>query len=314
MRFLGVFLLWLGLTLGWAEDGPLVLIVRPDQPDFVEGAAAIRRELGPHYRFETILATSRVAGPSAEDLAASLARRPRLVVAFDNPCIAAALAATGSGGPPVIAAMGLNLAQELVRGQASGVAFEVAPFTLVTRFQEVSRTRIRAVLLPYRGTVFAAQVEDARRQLDRAGIRVVARDLTVAGDDPQRIAWTLERHLAEWVAEDGIDAVVVPSDSGLVNRRLMPLWTKVARQSTKPFLSGIGALVSERLSFCVFAAFPDPQGIGTQVSQQVAHVIEEGGNLSGIGIEPPVQVMIRIDPAQARRLGLTFRDGAEEGR
>ena len=294
-----------------AAEDPLVLVVRPDQPMFSQAAQSLETELGHRYHFATVLADPKQE-PEARLITQILWQRPRAVVAFDNRCIAAARSAVEPHGPPVVAALGLNLTQEVQGNGLCGIAYEVAPFTLVTRFQVATQARIRAVLLPYRGQAFAAQVADATRQLDRAGIRVVARDVTADGDDPQRIAWTIERRLAAWAAEDGIDAVIVPSDSLLVNRRTLPWWIQVSQHSTKPFISGIETLVSARLSFCVYAAAPDPQGVGQQVAQLVQQLVEEGASAKSLGIEPPIQVSTRVDHVQAKRLGLHFRETVAE--
>jgi hypothetical protein len=279
-----------------AAEGHL-LLVRPDQADFAVAAKAMMAELGERHPIETLIAHGQ-EGPDPEALTRALDRRPRVIVAFDNRAIAAVRQARGPQGPPVVAAMGLNLAQELdPTAGLCGVSFDVAPFTLVTRFQAITHSRIRSVLLPCRGHAFADQV---------------ARDVTAEGDDPQRIAWVLERHLATWVAEEGIDAVVVPSDSVLVNRRTLPLWMKVGRRSSRPFLTGIEALAASNLAFCVFAAAPDPQGVGSQAAQLVLQLIEDPRAAQRLGIEPPIQIRTRWDPAQAERLGLVLHDPSEE--
>ncbi len=314
----GVVMLVLVLSaVAQAADMFPVLVVRPEQPTFAAAAASLQGELGPRYAITTLVAPAQDDGAALPGLAQYVAlpkgQAPRVVVAFDNRVIRAVRAAVGPGGPPVVAAMGLNLMQELSPAAGvCGVSFDVAPFTLVTRFQALTHSRIRAVLLPYRGQAFATQVADAIRQLDRAGIRVVARDVTADGADPQRIAWVLERYLAGWAAEEGIDAVVVPSDSVLVNRRTLPLWIKVGRRSSRPFLTGIEALATPDLSLCVFAAAPDPHGIGSQVAQLVVQLVEDRATPAQLGIEPPIQILSRWDQTQADRLGLTLHDPAQD--
>ncbi len=287
---------WLAVWAGAAEPAREILVVRPDLPPFAEVAAALGRELGPRYRLSELLVGAEGGRTRIGEL------RPAVVVALDNQGLAESRAV--APGLPVLAAMGLGLRQESRNG--GGVDYEVAPFTVLTRFQGNVAAPLGRVLAP----CWADAKEDlelAAHQLSRAGISLEPVVLAKDGDPPTNTAAALARWLLT-VEKSGAHAVLVPADNRLVNLRTLPDWRAAARRLKIPLLTTTEALVDRNLGLCAFAATPDPEGIAAQLAAQVQAVVEDGRPPAALGFEPPVTVRVVLDRMLLRRLGLGVRE------
>ena len=283
-----------------------VALIRPEGPDFGVAEGGLLGELPMDWP------VVRLVGPAPDEatLRRWLAAHPaQVLVAMDNAHIAVA-SAVADEHLPVVALMGLNLRQSLAgRANLCGVAYEAPIWSLVTGFAARTGAMPRRVLAPHRGSVHAAEVADAARQLARQGITLVPLDIETEADGPAAQAAWLARNLA--ARAETADAVVVPADNTLVDVRSLPAWLAAARRSHRPFLGSVAAFIDERHGFCAYAALVDHERLGAQAAELVLQLARGKATAAQLGVEYVVGVGERLDAAVMRRLGLTIQTREE---
>lgn len=299
MRFLFILLVLALLHLPSATNAATVAVIRPDGPAFAAADNGLVAELPSGWQVVRRIGPA----PTATELSAWLSANPaQVLVAMDNAHIALA-SEVAEGGLPVVALMGLNLKQTVTgRANVCGIAYETPVWSLVTGFAARTGTTPTRVLAPHRGSVHGREIADATRQLARQGITLVPLDVEAEATGPAAQAAWLARNLLGAAA--GVDAVVVPADSVLVDARSLPAWLNAATRSNRPFLAPVARLVDERHGFCAYAAEVDHERLGAQAAELVLQLETGTVTPAQLGVEYLVGVGERVDATVLRRLGL----------
>ncbi|MCJ8347238.1 ABC transporter substrate-binding protein [bacterium] len=186
-----------------------------------------------------------------------------------------------------VATMGLNI-DKILKGEKriTGVNYEVPAFTIITSFRKLSQSKVEKVLVFYRASEFSHQVETAKILLQKEGIQLEMVNVERNGTSLASIIRFLRRHLRSRVVRSNADAVLVLSDSVLLNQKsFLGAWIPTARSIKKPFLCGIESLTSLNINFCTYSASPDHNELGSQVSQLVYSILEDKEEIEFLEVE-----------------------------
>ncbi|NRA63330.1 MAG: hypothetical protein HRU19_02535 [Pseudobacteriovorax sp.] len=212
-----------------------------------------------------------------------------------------------------VAAMGLNLKTELKNDKnISGVAFEVPAYTILTNFRSLVKNRkLENVLVIYRHDQFALMVEEAKRQLDREGIRLIAID---ASDQPAgKLKSFLSSYLKPSYQGIRLDAILVITDSKLMNQKTFSsVWVSKARSLKIPMLCGIKKFVSPEFNFCSYASFPDHVELGAQISQMVFSLLDGESTPEELGVEYILSVQQAVNEPMLKNMNIELKPDAKD--
>ena len=302
-----------------ASASETVLIYRVDQANFTETSRGLTDELKGRAKVvdEAIGANDELG--YADFKAKVVASNPAVLVVMENRLVNLAKQLVQDPDPKVkgvkvVATMGINLKVAL-KGvpRTCGVGYEVAPYSIVSGLNGVTSANVGRVLIVYRKSVFNEYVTDAARQLERAGIKVVAVDAEGQGADADAVEGFLKKNLMDLAKDDKIDAVVVMGDNALLNKKTMPIWLKASQKSGKPFVTGIDMLVDRKMDFCVYAASPNHYELGIQVAQMAGQILEDDADPATLGVEYPVRMQQKIDKAKLKKLKVDLRGDRPKG-
>lgn len=191
-----------------------------------------------------------------------------------------------------VALMGLNI-KKIIHNEVNmtGVNYEVPPFTIITSFRKLSKTDIKSVQVFYRASEFSEQVNVAKSLLQVEGIDLELINVEQHGESLSHIIHFLKRNLRNKIVHSKSDAVLVLSDSVLLNQKsFLSVWIPTARSVKKPFLCGIESLTSIGINFCTFAASPDHNELGNQVSQLIYSILEDNEKVENLQVEQILSV------------------------
>lgn len=305
---IGAFLLVFAPTV--AAAGKL-LVVRKDYENFNLVKEGINAEIRSAHEAVDFLITDET---SYETFAAKVREtKPDLLLIMDN--ISVAYATRFNQEPDEyaknlksVATMSLNLKKEL-KGSKNicGISYEVPAFSIISQFRYLVTNPIKNVLVFYRKSEFEQTIEEAREQLSRTGINLIALDAEANGDSKDAIVKYLSDHLKEEVNGTKIDAIWVISDNGLLNEKTFgAIWVKRGRTFKIPFICGLEVFVSKKVNFCSYAAAPNHRDLGLQVATQALSILDEGQTPEQVGVDYILSVVKTANLDKLRSLGLTI--------
>ena len=236
--------------------------------------------------------------------------KPDLLVLLDNKSIAFAKAYNKKAGSrPVrgIAAMALNLASGLQGNRnICGIAYEVSAFSIVTGFRQSTNHKTDRIVTLYRGSVFSGLINNARRQLQRIGVELIAIDV-----EKQKGAFAPGPLLEAAVRQHKAEAVWVQLDNKLINQKNFSSgWRPAAEQAGVPFLCGVEELAGPGIGLCAYAAFPDHKQMSRQVVRMALEILEDKVPPATLGVEYMVRTRQVLNQSRLRDLGILPRSGA----
>ncbi|WP_141736655.1 hypothetical protein [Oligoflexus tunisiensis] len=207
------------------------------------------------------------------------------------------------------ATMALNLRNILQDSKRiCGVHYEVPAFTIITRFRSLIQRPISTVLAPYRASEFDWMMGEARQQLQKEGIELIAVNVEANGRDPASINRLVEKTLSDEHGGRKIDAILVPADNVILNREAFAnVWLRKARSLKVPFLCNIEKFTSKDFDFCTFAAWPDLVALGHQLAEQITEALENGSSVAELGVDYIIGVQETMNLNRARSLELPLR-------
>lgn len=213
------------------------------------------------------------------------------------------------------ATMALNLRHVLRDSRKiCGIHYEVPAFTIITRFRSLMQRTITRVLAPYRASEFEWMMTEAKQQLQKEGIELIAVNVEANGRGPAAINQLVEKTLAEEYAGKKIDAILVPTDNVILNKEAFAgIWLRKARSLKVPFLCNIEKFTSKEFDFCTFAAYPDLVALGHQLAEQISEVLENGSSVADLGVDYIIGVQETLNLARARALDLPLKSERIEG-
>ena len=314
-RFLqGVFCLTLLTMPTFLLAGETVMVYRVDQPSFTEAYKGIADELREKYKVIDESIDDKMSLSYDDFKSRVLASHPNVLVVMENRLVNHAAQLAVDVDPQVqaikiVVSMGINL-KKAIKGipKMCGIGYEVAPFSIISNLNQVIEKPARSVLIIYRKSVFQDYVTDAIRQLERAGIKVIAVDAELSGVESGDIESFIKKNLSDLSKKDEVDAILVMGDNGLVNKKTMPLWIKASQKVNKPFVTGIDQLVNKKMDFCAFATSPNHYEMGVQIAQLVSQILEDGANVDALGVEYPVRTHDKIDKDKLKKLKIKLRN------
>ncbi|MCO4783028.1 MAG: hypothetical protein KC646_11950 [Candidatus Cloacimonetes bacterium] len=191
-----------------------------------------------------------------------------------------------------VALMGLNINNVLKEEEyITGVNYEVPPFTIITSFRKLVKQPIKKVQVFYRPSKFSNEANRAKLLLQAEGINLELINVEQNGKSLSYIIKFLKRNLRKKIVGSNSDAILVLSDSVLLNQKsFLNDWIPASRSIKKPFLCGIESLTSIGINFCTFAASPDHLELGEQVSQLIYSILEEKEKIQDLQIEQILSV------------------------
>jgi ABC-type uncharacterized transport system substrate-binding protein len=213
------------------------------------------------------------------------------------------------------ATMALNLRHVLRdSGRICGIHYEVPAFTIITRFRSLMQRTITRILAPYRASEFEWMMTEAKQQLQKEGIELIAVNVEANGRGPAAINQMVEKTLVEEHAGKKIDAILVPTDNVILNKEAFArIWLRKARSLKVPFLCNIEKFTSKEFDFCTFAAYPDLVALGHQLAEQISEVLENGSSVGDLGVDYIIGVQETLNLARARALDLPLNSERLDG-
>ncbi len=207
------------------------------------------------------------------------------------------------------ATMALNLRHLLHKSQKiCGIHYEVPAFTIITRFRSLIQRNLSRVLAPYRASEFEWMMTEARQQLQKEGIELIAVNVEANGREQSAINDMVEKVLTEEYSGKKVDAILVPTDNVILNKEAFTgIWLRKARSMKVPFLCNIEKFASKDFDFCTFAAYPDLVALGHQLAEQINEVLENGNSVAELGVDYIIGVEEALNLARARTLELPLR-------
>ena len=299
---------WLTSSICFGAD---VLVVRFETEEMKSVADTLRSDLKGVSISELIIDHGT---DYAEFRKAIRAAQPQLVALFDNkavrfmnqlhtdPDYKDAEKIVGA------ATMALNLKYLLKDSRhIFGIAYEVPPFTIVTKFRSLTRAPIKNVLAPYRKSEFDAYITEAQKQLKRENINLLAVNVDDHSGDQGKINKQLFSQLTDQVEGEKIDAILIPSDNVLVSKNsLLSVWLAKSRELKIPFLCNIDKFASRDFDLCTFAAFPDFSDLGHQLAEQISEHLTNHTSVLDLGVDYIVASRASINLPLAKKLNLAF--------
>jgi len=200
------------------------------------------------------------------------------------------------------ASMALNLRHVLHDSKRiCGIHYEVPAFTIVTRFRSLIQRPIVTVLAPYRASEFEWMISEAKQQLQKEGIELIAVNVEANGRETAAINRLVEKTLTEEYQGKKIDAILIPADNVILNKEAFAsLWLRKARSLKVPFLCNIEKFTSKEFDFCTFAAYPDLVALGHQLAEQINEALENGSSVSELGVDYIIGVQESLNIGRAR--------------
>jgi len=153
---------------------------------------------------------------------------------------------------------------------------------------------LNRVLAFYSPAQSGTMVEDARTQLGRLGVELVA----VAVDTTAEIEQQYAEHRGK------VDGVWMINDPMVMNRKTFAFLRDRTRADKLPF----AASLSEELAKAgaLMAVSPDFKAIGSQVAGMARMFLEQGMAAADIGIQPPISSRLVVNLETARSIGLAI--------
>lgn len=213
------------------------------------------------------------------------------------------------------ATMALNLRHVLQDSKRiCGIHYEVPAFTIITRFRSLIQRTITRVLAPYRASEFDWMINEARQQLQKEGIELIAVNVEANGRETAAINKLVEKTLTDEYSGKKIDAILVPTDNVILNKEAFAgIWLRKARSLKVPFLCNIEKFTSKEFDFCTFAAYPDLVALGHQLAEQINEALENGSSVAELGVDYIIGVQETLNLARARASDLPLKSDRIEG-
>ncbi len=308
--------LMIGLLCSCSAIASTIALVRRSGVEFEEVDRTTSEILGEDYRIERLILDKTI---KYEDFIKFVKEvQPSLLLLMDNTAVDFGKKLTEEkdsklASTPTISAMGLNLRERLKgRRTMSGVAYEVPAFTILTNFRNLLADRkLINVITIYRENEFSDMMIDAQKQLNREGINLIGLDAShVHGSE---LISFLNRHLKETYHGSIIDAILVMTDNILINKSTFTsVWLKKAKSLNIPLLCGVKNLTLSNVNLCSYAAFPDHDELGNQISQQVFSILEDNFLPVELGVEYILAVKQIANPKLLKKSNIKLKPEAQK--
>ncbi|MCJ8347207.1 hypothetical protein MJH12_16825 [bacterium] len=301
MNLFTKFILIFILSLSYL-NAATILVVREKNPEYIQVLEGFKEEIGEDYQIVDYVINAKVKYKSFLQQIKKV--QPDLLLVMDEQAVQFSQKLNSIN---TVAVMGLNFHTSLKDSKyLCGIAYETAPYSIVSEFQEVTGKNIKKVSIFYRSKYNQQFISDAKRQLSRSNIIVNAINLDSVANNKKKLKKKLKKYLKKQLKKSAKnDAIVVLGDNVLLERSLFAgVWLPAAAKSKVPFLSGIKVLGSEKLNFCAFTASPDHMALGSQAAQFVYNILDEGMTPQEIGIVYASEIETNVNQKKFKKLRL----------
>ncbi|RYZ93143.1 MAG: hypothetical protein EOP06_01980 [Proteobacteria bacterium] len=285
-----------------------LLIVRPKGADMDAVSTVVKGDLSSHEIQEVFFEK----GDSEEKLNDAIKSfKPNALSIFDNKALSAALKVSGKGPgfPQTSVTMALNVKKK-VSGDKNmcGIAFEVPALTIVTKFRQATGGNIKNVLTFYRSGEFNELIVEAKNQLHKEGINLIAIDLEKEASSAESLNKIVKEKLSEKYEGTAIDAIIIPTDNIILNKdAFASIWIEKAKSLKVPFLCNVEKFTSKEFNFCSYAAYPDYEELGHQYSEQLTELLS-GTQSSDLSVDYIVSAKQTANYDKLKELGIKILD------
>lgn len=261
-----------------------VLVLHSDIKELNQVAGSIKEQLSAEFKVQQHKFSDKVE--QAEFDGVIKKSNPDLLILFDNTLLNMGARYNKSNNKkiPLISIMSLNL-KEAVKSEANatGVAYEVPPFLLVTSFNKIIESKAQKIGVIYRKELFDWYIKEAKDQLKYEKIEVIDVAIDTSGD-ADNIGDKIKSTLATF-KKDKIDAFWLVSDNAIINQKTMSILRDYSNKSRVPLLCGVKKLAEHELNLCSFAVTPDNDTMIEQSIDQALSILKDNLPPSELKVE-----------------------------
>lgn len=285
MRFLLLFAL---LVIPAAGEGRILLLA-PASKGFSQAISALKANLND---FDTkYLEISEHT--KSQDIQSAISQYvPNAIVLFDNKSVRAyrqyLIENPTVQALPVIALMALQVEDALENfSQYIGISYEIPAVTTISRLRSLIKDPIRKVGVVYRASMEAFYL-DHQKLCQIEHIELIGFKVSNEGSPGNE----LRRGLDRLVRENQVDAIWILNDNLLLTPRLFQeVWSPFMRAHRIPGIVGVETLVQPKLQFALYAALPDPAGLGAQAANLVYEIADNNWKVIESRVEKPLSII-----------------------
>jgi hypothetical protein len=292
-----------------------ILIIRGDKPQFTQFSKALVEELN-DYTFEEFILKKDTDYQAFEDKVLTV--KPKLFVLLDNQAVYWAQQYNNheTHKPiPGFATMALNLKEILKEDPfISGIAYEVPGYTVMTSLRRLANEPIKNILTVYRASTFGEFIGDAKQQLKRENINLIAVDIDDISHSSKALIKKLNKIISSRYKGKKIDAFWLISDNKIISKETFKkVWLRKARTLDIPILCGIENFVAPKLNFCTFCAIPNTEGLVLQLADMIYSLIDGGYSPDEFGVDYLLSTTFKLNVMKAESLDFEYNPKSLKG-
>lgn len=278
---------------------PAVAVLAPADARLVAVVEQLRQEL--EEDFDVLVTAVDPSTATAASVGEVLRReQPKVVVLLNNSTAKLYREwAASAPSPPVSIILMASFAHQLQRSipNSIGIAYEVPAVTSLVGLRALG-TPVNRVGVVYR-KVFADVIRREQQLAEVEHITFVKQELP-EGFEVRDLKAALVR-----LKRDGVDAVWLPNDNGLITRQLVSgVWLPYLERLSLPVIVGVPSLVSSDPAFGVYAAVPDPEALAIQAADLILELGDAAWAIEGERVRLPLSARTYVSEPLGRKYGL----------
>lgn len=278
---------------------PAIAVLAPADAKLVGVVDQLRQEL--EEDFDVLVTAVDPSTATAASVGEVLRReQPKVVVLLNNSTAKIYREwAASAPSPPVSIILMASFAHQLQRSipNSIGIAYEVPAVTSLVGLRALG-TPVNRVGVVYR-KAFADVIRQEQRLAEVEHITFVKQELPESFEvrDLKAALVRLKR--------DGVDAVWLPNDNGLITRQLVSgVWLPYLERLSLPVIVGVPSLVSSDPAFGVYAAVPDPEALAIQAADLILELGDAGWAVEGERVRLPLSARTYVSEPLGRKYGI----------
>lgn len=300
-----VFAIW-GLIItptgAYSNDGltPLI-VIRTDSKDFDDSMEGLRSELDSDFSIHELYFSDKLRVTDIEKKVQAIS--PKLVILMDNKSISLykkyqQTLGRSSSMMPSISIMGvfMDLALQGIEN-ATGIAYEVPIVTSIVSLRGALNKKFKKIGIIHRD-ILNDFINTNKIYCTKEGVEIINYEISSHGN----ISKSVKKNLKRLLNKDKVDALWVPNDNNLLNRKILQdVWIPFAQKFKKPIIVGVDVLVNPKFNFGTFAVIPDHKSLGMQAAEKVFEIMDNDWQIESTKIDPPTSVYKIINFQQINR-------------
>jgi ABC-type uncharacterized transport system substrate-binding protein len=299
------------------EENPRILVIRKSARPFIEVLQGLKDDIDGSYPITDYIITEETDFKSFKEKV--LATNPKLLIVMDNLAVDYALKLTKEKSPSlaemsVVAAMALNL-EKILQGENNfcGISYEIPAFSMITNFKSFLANDIKNVSVLFRKSEFNSVINTEKVRLKREKISLKPQDMEESGKSSEDVSQAVKKWMTsnQTKVKDS-DLHWIMLDNGILNsKNFLSDWIPFVRSNQTPFICGLEKLASKKFDFCVYAASPVHYDLGSQLSQIVFSILEDGLTPKEIKVESIVSIKKTLNLSRAEQINIPVKSKEE---